>query len=91
MCYVYYACLNRWTCCCAWTEPGLYVMFMICLLWMHQQTCCTQKLLKLLKVYVVFTMDASTDGLVAHIHCYNFDFMLCYMYQTRCGGSSLIY
>ena len=54
---------------------------------------------------VLFTMDASTDGIVLHMgHCYNLCFftidasteglvvahgtlLLCYNYQTCCGGS----
>ena len=41
----------------------------------------------------MFAMDASRDWfVVAHGHCHNFVVvMLCYMYQTWCGGSSLNY
>ena len=70
MCYVHYGCLSRWTCCCTRTEAGLYVMFILCLLWMPQQ-----KDLLLMDIFkiIMFAMDGSTDGLaVAYGHSYNF-------------------
>ena len=46
----------------------------LCLLWMPEQMdLLHMDIVKTVKVYVMFAMDASTDGLVvAHGHCYNF-------------------
>ena len=72
--------------------------FMLCLCYvcygcLNTDLFLNMDIVKIVKVYVMFTMDASGDGLVvAHIHCYNFVVvMLCYICQTCCGGSSLNY
>ena len=65
---------------CTWTEPGFYVMFMLCSLWMPQQMdLLHMDIVNIVKVYVMFAMDASADGcVVAHGYCYNFVVLLCY-------------
>ena len=73
MCYVCYGCLNRWI------QPGLYVMFMLCSLWMLQymNLLLHKDIVKIVKVYVMFAMDASTNGLVAYGHSYNLVVAMC--------------
>ena len=60
----------------------------LCLLWMLQQTELSWHvdIVKVVKVCVMFTMGASSDGLVvAYRHCYNLLFLLllCYVISTR--------
>ena len=68
LCYVHYGCLNRWTHCCTWALLKLLKFMFVCYGCINRWPCCCTQTQP--GFYVMFTMDASTNGpTVAHGHC----------------------